>query len=407
MPTVLDSLNAALRQALAGNPNVILLGEDILDPYGGAFRVTQGLSSDFPNRVLTTPISEAGMVGLATGMALRGFRPVVEIMFGDFVTLIADQVINHAAKFRWMYNDQVRVPLVIRTPMGGRRGYGPTHSQTLEKLFLGVPGLRVLAPCALGAPGSLLKQAILEDDDPVLFVENKLLYPLKVQDLTKLDEFEFSFVGNPNSDNAIERGVVYNEAIPRIGSWDCFAKNARNDNLKDIGNDYEQNTRYDSRSDKESRDRNVSSVILKASYAPTYILRLRGAPLPSLTLATYGYMAELARQAALSLAYEHEVFVELVISTQLAPFAIDPILASTRRTGKLLTVEEGAHDLGWGAEVLAMAVEALGPRLRIARRLAAHNLPIPASGPLEAGILPSMEQIVETCLDINRIKIVS
>ncbi len=133
--------------------------------------------------MLTTPISEAGIVGVASGMALRGLRPVVEIMFGDFLTLAADQVINHAAKFRWMYNEQARVPLVIRTPMGGRRGYGPTHSQTLEKHFLGTPGLRVLAPCALGEPGKLLLQAILEDDDPVLFVENKLLYLLPVQEV--------------------------------------------------------------------------------------------------------------------------------------------------------------------------------------------------------------------------------
>ncbi len=141
MTTVLASLNSALRQALTQDERVLLLGEDILDPYGGAFKVTRGLSEAFPERVLTTPISEAGFTGVATGMALRGLRPVVEIMFGDFVTLIADQLINHAAKFRWMYNDQVSVPLVVRTPMGGRRGYGPTHSQTLEKLFLGVPGL--------------------------------------------------------------------------------------------------------------------------------------------------------------------------------------------------------------------------------------------------------------------------
>ena len=119
MPTVLDSLNSALRQALALDAHVYLLGEDILDPYGGAFKVTRGLSTEFPDRVLTTPISEAGILGVASGMALRGLRPVVEIMFGDFLTLIADQVINHAAKFRWMYNDQVRTPLVIRIPMGG------------------------------------------------------------------------------------------------------------------------------------------------------------------------------------------------------------------------------------------------------------------------------------------------
>lgn len=175
MTTVLESLNAALRAALATDPRVYLLGEDILDPYGGAFKVTRGLSTNYPNRVLATPISEAAIVGISSGLALRGMRPVAELMFGDFVTLAADQLINHAAKFRWMYNDNVRVPLVLRAPMGGRRGYGPTHSQSLEKLFLGIPGLKVLAPNALGDPGELLSAAIA-DEDPVLFIEHKILY---------------------------------------------------------------------------------------------------------------------------------------------------------------------------------------------------------------------------------------
>jgi pyruvate/2-oxoglutarate/acetoin dehydrogenase E1 component len=175
MPTVLESLNAALHQVMEIDERVYVLGEDILDPYGGAFKVTRGLSTRFPGRVLTTPISEAAIVGLASGMALRGLRPVAEIMFGDFVTLIADQLINHAAKFRWMYNGNVRVPIVVRTPMGGRRGYGPTHSQSLEKIFLGIPGLRVAAPNTFLDPGRLLTTAIAEDD-PVLFVEHKLLY---------------------------------------------------------------------------------------------------------------------------------------------------------------------------------------------------------------------------------------
>ena len=191
MISVLDSLNRSLQAVMARDERVYLLGEDILSPYGGAFKVTRNLSGLYPERVLTTPISEAGIVGLASGMALRGLRPVVEIMFGDFTTLIADQLINHAAKFRWMYNDQVRVPLVVRTPMGGRRGYGPTHSQTLEKHFLGVPGLRVIAPSVYGDPGDLLAQAIEADDDPVLFVENKLLYLLPVQDEASLAEFIF------------------------------------------------------------------------------------------------------------------------------------------------------------------------------------------------------------------------
>ncbi|MFZ7126981.1 MAG: alpha-ketoacid dehydrogenase subunit beta, partial [Desulfobacterales bacterium] len=98
--TVLESLNKALQQAMADDTSVFLLGEDVLDPYGGAFKVARGLSTAFPDRVITTPISEAGITGVAGGMALRGLRPVVEIMFGDFSTLIADQVLNHIAKFQ-------------------------------------------------------------------------------------------------------------------------------------------------------------------------------------------------------------------------------------------------------------------------------------------------------------------
>jgi pyruvate/2-oxoglutarate/acetoin dehydrogenase E1 component len=175
MATVLDRLNFALHHALENDERVFVIGEDILDPYGGAFKVTRGLSTKFPARVISTPISEAAIVGIANGMALRGLRPVAEIMFGDFVTLIADQLVNHASKFRWIYNDQVRVPMVVRTPMGGRRGYGPTHSQSLEKMFLGVPGLKVVAPNTMGDPAELLATAI-GDDDPVLFIEHKLLY---------------------------------------------------------------------------------------------------------------------------------------------------------------------------------------------------------------------------------------
>jgi pyruvate/2-oxoglutarate/acetoin dehydrogenase E1 component len=194
--TVLDRLNQALHSAMERDGRVYILGEDILDPYGGAFKVTRGLSTKFPERVLTTPISESAIVGMANGMALRGLRPVVEIMFGDFVTLVADQLINHAAKFRWMYNDNVRVPIVVRTPMGGRRGYGPTHSQSLEKIFLGVPGLKVVAPNTLGDPGLLLEAAIA-DDDPVLFVEHKLLYtrPLLESGQGDLTEFKLEQYG--------------------------------------------------------------------------------------------------------------------------------------------------------------------------------------------------------------------
>ena len=174
--TYLESLRTSLHAILEQDPRAVVLGEDILDPYGGAFKVTQGLSTRFPDRVFTTPISEAAIVGVSVGLALRGHHPIAEIMFGDFVTLAADQLINHAAKYAAMYNGRVRVPLVVRTPMGGGRGYGPTHSQSLERLFLGIPHLTVLAPSHVHDAGALL-QAAVHAGDPVLFVENKLLYP--------------------------------------------------------------------------------------------------------------------------------------------------------------------------------------------------------------------------------------
>lgn len=183
---VLHSLNAALHALLDECPEVLLVGEDVRDPYGGAFKVTKGLSAAHPDRVLGTPISEAGIVGLGTGLALGGLRPVVEIMFGDFITLAADQLVNQAAKFRTMYHRTCSVPLVVRTPMGGRRGYGPTHSQTLERHFCGVPGLTVVATSNVLDPGALLQYAVLKDDGPVLFVENKLLYLADVLDADAL-----------------------------------------------------------------------------------------------------------------------------------------------------------------------------------------------------------------------------
>lgn len=340
MTTVLESLNQALHGMMQADLRVVLLGEDLEDPYGGAFKVTRGLSSAYPGRVFSSPISEAGLVGIAAGMALRGLRPVVEIMFGDFLTLAADQLINHAAKYRWMYNDQVRVPLVVRTPMGGRRGYGPTHSQTLEKHFLGVPGLRVLAPTALGNPGELLRQAVLHDNDPVLFSENKLLYLTRLPDEAFRQEFEVE--------------EIYPKNKPEQVEW--------------------------------------RSALSPASYAPTYRLRLQGAPKPALTLVAYGYMAELARQALEQLAYEDEIFAELIVPTQLAPFEIEPVLASARLTGRALIAEEGTAALGWGAEITARLAEDAGTNLKI-KRLAAADTPIPAAGSLEAAVLPGVTKL--------------
>jgi 2-oxoisovalerate dehydrogenase E1 component len=173
---VVNRIYAGLRQAMERDERVILLGEDIEGPYGGAFKVTKDLSQLFPGRVRNTPISELGITGLSNGLALHGKRPVTEIMFGDFIMLAADQWINHAAKFQYMYAEQVTTPVVLRTPMGGKRGYGPTHSQSLEKHLLGVPGTRVLALHHRFDP-ALFYETLLETVDcPTLVIENKVMY---------------------------------------------------------------------------------------------------------------------------------------------------------------------------------------------------------------------------------------
>jgi len=175
-------INRALHEALATDERVLLLGEDIESPYGGAFKVTRDLSTLYPGRVRNMPISEAAIVGLGNGLALAGRVAVCEIMFGDFMTLAFDQIMNSAAKFQYMYNDQVRVPIVVRTPMGGKRGYGPTHSQSLEKHFLGIPGTQVLAVHHRYDPVLLYGELFASIDRPTIVIENKLLYGTRTSD---------------------------------------------------------------------------------------------------------------------------------------------------------------------------------------------------------------------------------
>src|SRR5262249_58315006 len=138
--TVVQSLNQAHHALMGQQQDVLLIGEDLLDPYGGAFKVSRGLSTAFPDRGRSTPIPPSAIAGIANGLSLRGYRPIAEIMFGDFLALAADQITNHLAKVHWMYAGKVETPVVVRAPVGGRRGYGPTHSQCIEKIFFGVPG---------------------------------------------------------------------------------------------------------------------------------------------------------------------------------------------------------------------------------------------------------------------------
>jgi len=178
---IVQDIRRAMEEALAENPHVVMLGEDIEDPYGGAFKVTAGLSTKYPGRVRNTPISEAALVGFANGLCLQGYIAVAEIMFGDFLTLAADQWINQAGKIASMYGDAVKVPLILRTPMGGGRGYGPTHSQSLEKYFVGVPGTQVLCLHGRYSPYLLYKHLFQTIDRPTLVIENKILYGQKAR----------------------------------------------------------------------------------------------------------------------------------------------------------------------------------------------------------------------------------
>ncbi len=328
-----QALNAGLHEIFEARDDVYLLGEDLLDPYGGAFKASQGLSTRWPDRVLPTPVSEAGMVGIAAGFALRGYRPIVEIMFGDFITLGLDQIVNGISKFREMFDEQVTVPLVVRTPMGGRRGYGPTHSQSLEKLLLGVPGIVVVAPSESHDLGALLAAAVA-DDRPVFFIENKLMY------------------GRPN---------------------------------------------------RRPVDGYVDEFSVRESDGPWPALTFSGNGFggAEATIVTYGGTLPVALEAATSLILEEELFTEVVALGRLLPLDLEPVLDSVRRTGRLVTAEEGTLTSGVGAE-LAARVQAeawddlRGPVLRVAAR----DGILPAARPLEDEALPGAADIVSAVATI-------
>jgi pyruvate/2-oxoglutarate/acetoin dehydrogenase E1 component len=233
-----------------------------------------------------------------------------------------------------MYNNQVRVPLLIRTPMGGRRGYGPTHSQSTEKHLLGIPGLRVLAPNALCDPKQLIVNSILTGCDPVLFVEHKLLYLCKL--------------------NAVQNHPGLCVSVSGDSPANQFAT-----------------------------------------------VRVAGAPAPQLTIAAYGYSAELVFDALWRLAVQREIFAEAIVPTRLSPIDISPILYSVLQTSRLLTVEEGTAPLGWGSEIVSMVIEAAPVSLRLAaRRVAAREGCIPTSRPLEDKALPGSEDIYDKAVSL-------
>jgi len=190
--TYLEAIREAMQQIMRQNEDVYLIGEDIAE-YGGAFGVTVGMLSEFgKERIRNTPISEAAIVGVGIGGAVTGMRPIAEIMFSDFITISMEQIANQAAKIRYMFGGKAKVPLVIRTAGGGGTGAAAQHSQSLEGLVTHIPGLKVVMPsCPYDAKGLLI--ASINDDNPVIFIEHKLLYKNKkyIQDVPE-DLYEVS-----------------------------------------------------------------------------------------------------------------------------------------------------------------------------------------------------------------------
>ncbi len=191
---VVNRINFFFDDILSKDKSVIFLGEDILSPYGGAFKVANNLSLKYPDNVISTPISEQAITGLSNGLAIKGYRPYLEIMFGDFITLSMDQIINHASKFYHMYNKKVHCPIVIRTPMGGGRGYGPTHSQTLDKILSGINNVTLVALNSFIDPLIIFEEIHKNEKHPVIVIENKIDYS--------------NIVGNKNNDKyKVERSL--------------------------------------------------------------------------------------------------------------------------------------------------------------------------------------------------------
>ena len=326
-----ESINLALHDLMQTDDRVFVLGEDILDPYGGAFKITSGLSTKFPDRVLTTPISEAAITGFACGMALRGFKPVMEIMFGDFLTLCADQIVNGAGKFTWMYNEQVEIPLTIRTPMGGRRGYGPTHSQTLESLFLNVPGLTIVAPSHLHNPGTILSGIVSQSKSPTLFIENKLLYPEEL----------------PAPDQTSKTGDFF-----------------------------------------------IETISTSSSVFPTVSITLAKNANPDVLLITYGGMTPLAMEAAYNLFMEEEIIVKVAIPSLVKPFPLEDCLACITGDTRAVIAEEGCVSAGWAAvSAAALSAGAFDSLARPVEYVGAKNLPIPSAKHLENKVLPQVNDL--------------
>jgi len=313
--TFAQAVNEALAEELRRDPTVFLIGEDVAEA-GHPFKVLKGLVEEFgPARVLDSPISEAGITGLGLGAAMTGMRPVVDIMFGDFLTLIMDQVVNQAAKIHYMSGGRLSAPLTIRTTLGATRRSGAQHSQSLHAWVAHVPGLKVAMPATPYDAKGLIKSAI-RDDNPTIVFEDKMMYAAK--------------------------GVVPNgEYVVPFGVAD----------VKREGDD--------------------------------------------VTLIATSSMVHVALEAAELLA-GHGVDTEVVDPRTLVPLDRETLIASVRKTGRAIVLDEGYQSYGASAELAAVVSEGAFWHLDApVQRMGAMDVPIPFSPPLEDVTVPTEKTVFE------------
>lgn len=324
--TYSQAIYETIREEMARDPNVILIGEDV-GAFGGVWGVSGDLVKLFgEDRVRDTPISETAIIGAALGAAMMGLRPIAEIMFGDFLPVAGDQLVNQLAKARYMSGGKANVPVTVRITSGAPGSAAAQHSQSPEGWYMNVPGLKIAVPATPADAKGLLRTAI-RGEDPVLFFEHKMLYALKGE---VSDDPDFA--------------APFGQAtVRRLG--------------KDV------------------------------------------------TVIAIGGMLPKALEAAETLAKE-DIDIEVVDPRTLVPLDKETLLASVRKTSRVIVAHEAHKRLGPGAEIAAMiAEEAIGYLDGPIVRVAAKNVPLPYSPELEGYVLPQAQDIIEAARGLVRYRL--
>lgn len=332
--TVVQALRMAIAEEMQRDENIFLMGEDIA-LFGGAYKVTSGLLEKFgPDRVKDTPISEIALAGAAVGAAMAGLRPVVEIQFDDFMACAMDQICNQAAKMHFMSGGQAKMPIVFRSPVGAT-GRAAQHSQSLEAWFMHTPGLKVVMPSTAYDAKGLLKTAI-RDDNPVIFLEHKLLYGAKLPrakanaPVEISDEMRGLFKPVPEDDYTIDFGVA---DIKRAG--------------KDV------------------------------------------------TIVATSFMVHKSIRAAEQLAKDG-IDVEVIDPRTLVPLDKKTILESVAKTSRLVVVNESQLTCGMCSEIAAIVADEGWSSLKAPiKRVAVPDTPVPFAPIMEKSVIPDEQRIIE------------